>query len=116
MYALFFLHQPNLYLPPPDSPLLLSPSSIVFFFSLTDPNDQQVMSGEVHDRLIPIPYSKTSTDQAVRECETQRQHSTLLRSPTVLLLCSLLSWHSVSYRIIVSLDRSFFVAVAWLLV
>ena len=80
------------------------------------PTNQQVMSGEVHDRLIPIPYSKTSTDQAVRECETQRQHSTLLRSPTVLLLCSCcLGILSLSYRIIVSLDRSFFsVAVGFL--
>ena len=90
MYALFFFLP---YLPTPTTrrttPLFLSP---LFYRRLLhlphrpeqpceQPTNQQVMSGEVHDRLIPIPYSKSSTDQAVRECETQ-----LLRSPFVLYL------------------------------
>lgn len=33
-------------------------------FVITNPN--QVIGGELQERLIPVPYSKTSTDQAVR--------------------------------------------------
>lgn len=64
MYALFFL-PPT---PPHHRPLTpFSPLFYAFFFTLTDPNNQQVIGGDRHDRLIPIPYSKSSTDQAVRE-------------------------------------------------
>uniref|UniRef100_A0A336MCH6 CSON015019 protein n=1 Tax=Culicoides sonorensis TaxID=179676 RepID=A0A336MCH6_CULSO len=38
----------------------------------TDP-DKQVIGGELQERLIPVPYSKSSTDQAIRVVNAFRQ-------------------------------------------
>lgn len=40
---------------------------LVFIFFSMNPNcTRKVIGGELQERLIPVPYSKTSTDQAVR--------------------------------------------------
>lgn len=41
--------------------LLFPLSHYLFFFQL------KVIGGELQERLIPVPYSKSSTDQAVRD-------------------------------------------------
>lgn len=48
--------------------LIVSPVSF-FFFS------RKVIGGELQERLIPVPYSKTTTDQAVRFCSVSAKHS-----------------------------------------
>lgn len=39
---------------------------VFIFFSMKTPFTRKVIGGELQERLIPVPYSKTSTDQAVR--------------------------------------------------
>lgn len=42
-------------------------SFLTVFFNYSLSLIHQVIGGELQDRLIPIPYSKSTTDQAVRE-------------------------------------------------
>lgn len=39
---------------------------VFIFFSMKTHCTRKVIGGELQERLIPVPYSKTSTDQAVR--------------------------------------------------
>lgn len=39
---------------------------VLIFFSMNPHCTRKVIGGELQERLIPVPYSKTSTDQAVR--------------------------------------------------
>lgn len=52
--------------PPSSCRLLLLHILVFIFFSMNPHCTRKVIGGELQERLIPVPYSKTSTDQAVR--------------------------------------------------
>lgn len=62
-------HRSNLEQGAPATPrvVYLFTSCSCFRFLFHDPHcTRKVIGGELQERLIPVPYSKTSTDQAVR--------------------------------------------------
>ncbi|CAH0731627.1 unnamed protein product, partial [Brenthis ino] len=46
---------------------------VLVFFSMNPHCTRKVIGGELQERLIPVPYSKTSTDQAIRVVNAFRQ-------------------------------------------